>query len=108
MKKMKFDNPYWCWETKIQMLERWILVHSYLYYELNENAVSDAEYDSNARQLKSMIERNQGAAKRSKYYKVFKDFEGSGFNLFTKLEKCDKIRIREDAERILKNMSLEK
>ena len=37
---------------KIQLLQRSILVNSYIYYELNENLLSDFQYDA-----KSLLQR---------------------------------------------------
>ena len=48
---MEFKNPYFLTVERINLLQRWILVHSYLYYEKNESIVKDVNYDANTRQL---------------------------------------------------------
>ena len=50
---MKFHKPFSIVE-QIQMLERSILVNSFAYYELNENILSDFQYDANAIQLSEL------------------------------------------------------
>lgn len=93
---MKFHNPFSVVE-KIQLLQRWILVQSFAYYELNENIASDFKYDANAKQLERLVMENPKAAKRSRYYDYFYDFfdesEGthmtSGFDLLERVRKND-------------------
>ena len=50
---MKFHKPFSIIE-QIQLLERSILVNSFAYYELNENILSDFQYDANAIQLSEL------------------------------------------------------
>ena len=94
---MKFHHPFSVVE-KIQLLQRWILVQSFAYYELNENIVSDFKYDANAKQLERLVVENPEEAKRSRYYDYFYDFfdesEGthmtSGFDLLERVKRRDK------------------
>lgn len=93
---MKFHTPFSVVE-KIQLLQRWILVQSFAYYELNENIASDFKYDANAGQLERLIKDHSEEAKRSRYYEYFYDFfdenEGthmtSGFDLLERVRKND-------------------
>lgn len=92
---MKFHQPFNIVE-KIQLLQRWLLVQSFAYYELNENIVSDFKYDANAQQLEELVRDNPAEAKRSRYYEYFHDFftdDGShmtsGFDLLERLKKRD-------------------
>lgn len=93
---MKFHNLFSIVE-KIQLLQRWILVQSFAYYELNENIASDFKYDANAMQLERLIAEHPKEAKRSRYYDYFYDFfdetEGahmtSGFDLIERVRKND-------------------
>lgn len=85
-------KPDWSDETKISLLQRWILVQSYIYYELNENVSSDFEYDDNVKQLFRLIEENPDAFYCSRYYLYFKEYEPgctSGFELLEKVRKKD-------------------
>jgi hypothetical protein len=94
---MKFHHPFSVVE-KIQLIQRWILVQSFAYYELNENIVSDFKYDANAKQLERLVMENHEDAKRSRYYDYFYDFfdesDGthmtSGFDLLERVKRRDK------------------
>lgn len=94
---MKFHTPFTPTE-KIQLLQRSILVNSFAYYELNENLLSDFQYDDNAKQLAEMKRQYPDEFKRSKYYEYFHDYcsdedgtvNTSGFDLLERLRKADK------------------
>lgn len=88
---MKFPNPYWSARLKINALQRWILIHSILYYELNESIVSDRTFDDNEHQLVRMQREFPESAKQSRWWYIFKDFDGStGFDLYKKCNEADK------------------
>lgn len=83
---MIFNSPYWSNKTKIELLQRWILVHSYLYYELNTSVVDDHMYDANSKQLVNLQDSHRKAFKESIYYYAMKEFDGStGFGYVQKL-----------------------
>lgn len=89
---MKFTNPYWSNKLRISTLQRWILVHSIIYYELNASLVSDKVFDANALQLVQMQNEFPDEAKESQYWYVFSDFDGTtGFDLYHKLSQKDKL-----------------
>jgi hypothetical protein len=98
---MKFHKPYNVVE-KIQLLQRWILVQSFAYYELNENIASDFKYDDNAKQLVELMKNNPDEANRSKYSEYFHDYcptnddahYTSGFDLLERVRKKDEILYR--------------
>lgn len=91
---MKFNKPFNIVE-KIQLLQRWILVQSFVYYEFNDNVASDFTYDANARQLETLAGEYPDEFKRSRYYKYFNDFfdagehATSGFDLLERVRKGD-------------------
>ena len=88
---MKFANPYWSNKLKMNALQRWILVHSILYYEMSNSVVSDRMFDKNARQLVAMQLEFSDEAKETAYWHVFYDFDGnSGFDLFNRLDDEEK------------------
>lgn len=95
--KMKFHNPFTIVE-KMQLLQRSILVNSFAYYELNENILTDFQYDANARQLIGLIKEYPKEFKRTRYYEYFYDYcpedenihYTSGFDLLDRLKKTDK------------------
>ena len=92
---MKFNKPFSIVE-QIQLLERSILVNSFAYYELNENILSDFQYDANAIQLSELKRDHPEEFKRSKYYDYFYDYcqdsdvhYTSGFDLIERVRKAD-------------------
>lgn len=97
---MVFANRFTV-EDKINALERWILVQSYIYYELNDNVVADEIYNVDTQQLLELRERYPDTFESSRYYPYFYDFEsGTGFNLIDRVKKQDSnlyLRIVEDA-----------
>lgn len=92
---MKFHTPFNIVE-KIQLLQRWILVQSFAYYELDNNIASDFTYDANARQLEDLCNGYPEEFKRSRYYPYFNDFYDagehatSGFDLIERVRRADK------------------
>ena len=88
---MRFNNPYWSNKLRINSLQRWIIVHSILYYELDFTLISDKIFDANAKQLVELQNTFPKDATKSKYWYVFNDFDGStGFHLYNRLKKRDK------------------
>jgi hypothetical protein len=92
---MKFRQPFSALE-KIQLLQRSILVNSFAYYEMNENILSDFQYDDNAKQLAELKNQYPEEFKRSRYYDYFHDYCGedgthmtSGFDLLERVRKKD-------------------
>jgi hypothetical protein len=93
---MKFRKPFSVIE-KIQLLQRWILVQSFAYYELNENIASDFKYDANAKQLVELMKNHPEEANRSKYSEYFHDYcpedddahYTSGFDLLDRVRKLN-------------------
>lgn len=99
---MNFRNPYWDYKTKMQLLERWILIHSIIYYELDSNVVSDEMFDKNCVQLVKLIKSFPKEFEKTKYHKVFKSFDGStGFDLYSKLSREDQKYLRTNAEQVI-------
>lgn len=95
---MKFSKPFSDLE-KIQLLQRSILVNSYAYYELNDNLLSDFQYDENAIQLIQLMRDHPKTSKQSQYHKYFRDYcpssedehYTSGFDLIARLQKDKKL-----------------
>lgn len=91
---MKFHKPFTPLE-KIQLLQRSILVNSFAYYELDENILSDFQYDANAKQLAELKKEHPEEFERSRYYDIFHDYcqDGvqytSGFDLLERTKKLD-------------------
>ena len=59
-----------------------MLVHSFLYYQLNTNIISDTTFDAWARELANLMRDYPEDAKLTYHYKSFKDFTGdTGYDL---------------------------
>lgn len=97
---MRFGNPYWSKIDRVNMLQRWIIVHSILYYEMDASFVPDHVYDANARQLvDEMSSMTLGEKKKSRLWYAFKDYDGStGFHLYSRLTTQDKDLLMNDAK----------
>lgn len=79
-----FDTRGLSPQEYINWLQRYIIVHSYIYYERNNNVISDQKYDEKAKELTAMKKRYPDLWRKSEYYKQFgDDYNGStGFTLF--------------------------
>lgn len=101
---IKFCTVYCTDEMKIDSLQNWILVQSIIYYELNDSLVTDKVFDNNCRQLIELIKNNKEVHKGTDLYYIFKDFDGStGFHLYHRLNKQDKIKYKKKAISALNN-----
>lgn len=66
----------------INRRQRQILVHSFIYYKLNDSIISDHTFDQWAKELANLMEEYKELAKKSAHYEAFKDFDGTtGYNL---------------------------
>lgn len=76
----------------IDFLQRYIILHSYIYYELDDNYISDMEYDKKAKELVMYKNKYPELWKTSMYYKQFGDnYNGAtGFTLFHDLDEHQK------------------
>lgn len=87
----------------IDFLQRFILVHSYIYYELNNNVITDKFYDEKSKELVRYKNKYPELWQKSMYYKQFKDdYNGAtGFTLFYDLGKSEQDKIRRIALSVL-------
>lgn len=83
-------------QQHIDFLQRFIILHSYIYYELNNNIISDKQYDEKAKELTSYKNKYPDLWKQSMYYKQFGDeYNGAtGFTLYHDLDEHQKEIIR--------------
>lgn len=70
-------------EELIHRRRRQILIHSYLYYQMNTNIISDHMYDSLCKELAELQQNHPTESNNVEFYKEdFKLFDGStGFDL---------------------------
>lgn len=66
----------------IQRRRLQMLIHSYIYYELNDNLISDSQFDAWGRELAKLQREHPDIASRVCYAEAFKDWDGTtGFHL---------------------------
>lgn len=75
-------------QYQINRLQRIIILHSYLYYELDDSVISDREYDAKSKELVRYKNDYPELWRTSEYFKQFgDDYDGStGFTLFYDLD----------------------
>jgi len=88
---------------RIDFLQRWILVNSYIYYEVGDSVVTDKQYDRTAYGLVDMQKAYEGDIKTdTQYGYAFYDFDGTtGFDLYYRLNESDKEKIIRIAHNVL-------
>lgn len=64
-------------EERIRQRRRQMLVHSYIYYELNDSIISDATWSKWAKELAQLQKDYPEESKRVEEYEQFKDWDGS-------------------------------
>ena len=85
----KFPD-HWDLLTRINYLQRKIILCSIAYYEFDESPVSDYDYDQLSKDLAAMMKECENVGD-SKYYYAFYDFDGStGYHLYTRLTEIDR------------------
>ena len=62
---------------KIQQRRYQLLVHSCIYYHLNQNIISDKKWDEWARELKTLQEHYPNISEKVMLYEYFKDWDAS-------------------------------
>lgn len=105
MKHLYVFPVYWTDKLKIDVLQRIVLIHSYLYYERDKPVWTDKKYDETCKQLVQMQDKYtaQKISESTMYGYAFYDFDGStGFHLWDRLSQKDKKMIRGIAENIIK------
>lgn len=95
---------YWSNATKVSYLQRRVIVHSILYYELDSPIITDEQYNTLSLQLVQMMkEVSKEELKETTYWYCMYDFDGStGFDLFGRLNSKDQHYLMELSNSILK------
>ena len=62
---------------KIQQRRYQMLVHSCIYYHLNQNSISDKQWDTWARELRDLQNQYPEISKQVTLYEYFKDWDAS-------------------------------
>ena len=97
MNLFEVKKPLQTIEEKIKQRRLQMLVHSYIYYELDKNIIDDSTWDKWAMELVDLQLKYPKESKNVEYYEQFKNWDGStGADL--KFDKLTKYR----AERLLR------
>lgn len=97
---MKFCiNPYTDGTDELETLQYRILLNSYIYYEMNNNIISDRKFDEECKQYLSLVEKyGEDVLKRTRYYHAFAGFNGcTGFDLCEHLTEDELFRLKRRA-----------
>lgn len=68
---------------RLAQLHRNLIVHPYLYYELDSSIIPDTQFDAMCREMRRLHKEYPEEAKQAPYYDLCREFEtcGSGFFL---------------------------
>lgn len=92
MNQNKVPFKLWNNETKINFLQRRIIVHSIIYYNMNASCIEDKQFDKESKMLVAL--QNDApieVLQKTELFYVMKDFDGStGFDLYDRLTPEDK------------------
>lgn len=82
---------WWDNKTRIEFIQRRIIVFSILYYQYDESVLTDGEFDAASHQLvKLMKDTPQSVLEKTRYWYCMYDFDGStGFHLYSRLTPSD-------------------
>lgn len=96
---------YWNVKTRIEYIQRRIIVFSIMYYELNDSCITDKQYDSISKQLVEYMNTTpKKILEQTYYWYCMSDFDGStGFDLYNRLNKNDREYLTGIAKHVLKN-----
>lgn len=95
-------EQYLSLKAKMSTMQRYIIVHSILYYVKDTSVISDKEFDEVARELVKLKKENAEEYEQTEYYYCMKDFDGTtGFDLFDKLSMSDKMYLTCIADNVL-------
>lgn len=89
---------------KIKRKRYQMLVHSYIYYELDKNIISDSKWSEWAVELANLQKQYPEIAKRVDYAEDFEDWDGSSGAFLTYADKPEIVNI---ARRLLQNVQPE-
>lgn len=90
-------------QEKIDYAARYIIIHSIIYYELNESVISDKKFDKKSAILVKLMNKYPEETKNSEYYRAIYDFDGStGFLLYGRLKKSQRRYLKKIAQYIIR------
>lgn len=94
---------HWDNLTRINYLQRKIILCSIAYYEFDESPISDYDYDQLSKDLVVLMKECENVSD-SRYWYVYYDFDGStGYHLYNRLTEEDRDYLSTIASGALKN-----
>lgn len=90
--------------TIVDVLQRAVLVHSYIYYHLDDNILSDSSYNELARQLVEETNKlSEDEQELTDLWYAFHDFTAAtAFDVYSRLKIVDKIKIDRAANHVMR------
>lgn len=100
---------YWSEQERISNLQRMVMVHSIIYYNMNQSVIEDESFDRIARDLYNrQLAADDDVLRKTTYYYAFNDFNpASGYYLPSRLIKEDKEHLTTIANQVLYLVSKE-
>lgn len=102
IKHIKFPED-WDNTTRISYLQRRVIVHSILYYEMSTSVISDVQFDTISRQLVALMKSStKEECEKSTYWYCMNSFDAStGFYIYSRLSQHDKAYLKGIARLVL-------
>lgn len=89
----------------INRRRRQILVHSYLYYELNTNLINDTTFDAWCKELVQLHNKYPKESQKAVFTDVFMEWTGfSGYDLISKCDRSTQMWVRKKAKQLIKTL----
>ena len=90
-------------QDKVDFAARYVIVHSIIYYDMDESVISDKKFDKKAAVLVELMKKYPEEVKNSEYYRVIYDFDGStGFHLYSRLKKSQRKYLKQIARHVIR------
>ena len=90
-------------QDKIDFAARYVIVHSIIYYKMDDSVISDKKFDKKAAVLVKLIKKYPEDVKNSEYYRAIYDFYGStGFHLYSRLNTSQRRYLKQIARYVIR------
>ena len=103
-------TKYWDNKTRIEYIQRRIIVFSIMYYNMSESCITDKQFDYISQQLVMYMNTTpKEFLEQTRYWYVFNDFDGStGFDLPYRLTDTDREYLTQIATMVIKSYNKSK
>ena len=90
-------------QDKVDFAARYVIVHSIIYYKMDDSVISDKKFDKKAAVLVKLSKKYPEEVKNSEYYRAIYDFDGStGFHLYSRLNKSQRRYLKQIARYVIR------